>query len=67
MPYYKCKECHHEWEDSHSRKYDWCGADSPIILEEKTPLEKFVKILLEDPVKFFKEIGDKKDVSYTRN
>jgi len=66
MPYYKCKECHHEWEDVEPRKCDWCGADKPTILEEKTPLEKFVKILLEDPVKFFEGMGDKKDVSHTR-
>ena len=66
MPYYKCRKCHHEWEGSHCQKCDWCGVDKPIILEEKTPLAKFVKILLKDPVEFFKGIGDKKDVSHTR-
>jgi len=65
MPYYKCSKCHHEWENSEERNCDWCGSDKPIILEEKTPLEKFVKILLEDPDKFFKGMGDKKDVSHT--
>jgi DNA-directed RNA polymerase subunit RPC12/RpoP len=65
MPYYKCSKCHHEWEDYRSRKCDWCGA-KPILLEEETPLEKFIKILLKDPDGFFKGIGDKKDVSHTR-
>jgi len=66
MPYYKCSGCHHEWEDSQERKCDWCDTKNPIVLEEKTPLEKFVKILLKDPVGFFKGIGDNKDVSHTR-
>ncbi len=54
MPYYHCKECHHEFEAYASDGYkvekdwsisvdnpkcDWCGALS-TILEEKTPLEK---------------------------
>ena len=66
MPYYKCSECHHEWEDTIERNCDWCGANNPIILEGETPLSKLVKVMLKDPVKFFKKIGDKKDVSHKR-
>lgn len=47
MPYYKCTQCHHEFE--HIKIYntdndtlcDWCGAPSSI-LEEKIPLERLV-------------------------
>lgn len=63
MPYYKCSECHHEWEDVEDRKCDWCGADEPIVLEEETPLSKLVRIMLKDPEKFFKEIEDKKCIT----
>ncbi len=66
MPYYKCSKCHHEWEDIIKRNCDWCGA-KPSVLEEETPLEKFVKILLKNPNKFFKEIEDKKDVSHEQS
>jgi NAD-dependent SIR2 family protein deacetylase len=65
MPYYKCSKCHHEYEDWRARKCDWCGAKKPIVLEGETPLSKLVRIMLEDPVKFFKRIEDKKDVSHT--
>lgn len=57
MPYYKCSECHHEWEDVIKRNCDWCGANKPIVLEEETPLAKLVRVILKDPVKFFKGIG----------
>ena len=44
MPYYHCRKCQHEFEaipfDGKTLKCDWCGADKPRILEEKTPLEK---------------------------
>ena len=44
MPYYHCSKCHHEFEsilvDEKTLKCNWCGADKPIVLEEKTPLEK---------------------------
>lgn len=46
MPYYHCRKCHHEFEripyEGEELKCDWCKADRPIILEEKTPLEKMV-------------------------
>ena len=43
MPYYKCTQCHHEFERIPEYKdkvelCDWCGAPG-YILEEKTPLE----------------------------
>ena len=44
MPYYHCRKCQHEFEtipfEGEELKCDWCGADRPRILEEKTPLEK---------------------------
>lgn len=44
MPHYHCRKCHHEFEyipfDEDDLKCDWCGADRPRVLEEKTPLEK---------------------------
>lgn len=42
MPYYKCRKCQHEFEESDEPDLtcDWCGADKPIVLEEQTPLEK---------------------------
>ena len=44
MPYYHCRKCHHEFEcipfEGEELKCDWCGADRPTVLEEKTPLEK---------------------------
>ena len=43
MPYYHCKKCQHEWEDSQSRPCSWCGCKENYILEEKTPLEKMVE------------------------
>lgn len=44
MPYMKCRSCHHEWEESDKTKpCSWCGADKPKVLEERTPLEKFIR------------------------
>jgi DNA-directed RNA polymerase subunit RPC12/RpoP len=47
MPYYHCRKCHHEFERIPYEKEnvicDWCGADRPMILEEKTPLEKMAE------------------------
>lgn len=44
MPYYHCRKCQHEFEaipfEFEDLKCGWCGADKPIILEDKTPLEK---------------------------
>lgn len=37
MSEWHCRKCHHEWEGS-ERACDWCGADEPILLAEKTPL-----------------------------
>jgi hypothetical protein len=41
MPLLHCKVCHHEWEGRPHDKCDWCGSES-FILEEQTPLEKFL-------------------------
>ena len=44
MPYYHCRKCQHEFEgipmEGEIVKCDWCGADRPHVLEDKTPLEK---------------------------
>ena len=44
MPYYHCRKCQHEFEaipfEGEILKCDWCGADEPRVLEDKTPLEK---------------------------
>lgn len=60
MPYYGCSNCHHEFELGRSPDKsipivcDWCEAGNPIVLEEKTPLERMcqnpetVKQLLEN-------------------
>jgi len=53
MPLLHCKDCHHEFEWNEIRSCDWCGGDS-YVLEEETSFEKFMKILLKDPQKFFK-------------
>ena len=43
MPYYKCTQCHHEFEGAGaSTLCDWCGAPS-TVLEKETPLEKMCK------------------------
>ena len=42
MPYWKCGKCHHEWEAVGKRKCNWCGFSTPVKLEGKTPLEKYV-------------------------
>jgi hypothetical protein len=55
MPYYHCRKCHHEFEfipitGNETPFCDWCNADKPIMLEEKTPLEKLAEnadVLLE--------------------
>jgi len=52
MPYYHCRTCHHEFEYLRLKgeppiKCDWCGADEPTVLEEKTPLEKLCDHLKE--------------------
>jgi len=55
MPYYHCRKCHHEYEGFDNPKCDWCGADNPKVLEDKTPLER----MCEDPeiiIKMLKEI-----------
>jgi len=44
MPYYHCRKCMHEFE--YIQMYNeepicnWCKSDRPIMLEEKTPLER---------------------------
>ena len=46
MPYMKCRACHHCWETGSKDKNKpcgWCGVDNPMVLEEQTPLEKFIK------------------------
>lgn len=45
MPLFKCKECHHEWENSTKRRCEWCGADS-YVLEAKTSTERAFEALL---------------------
>ena len=45
MPYYHCRKCQHEFEyistdGNEPIICDWCGADTPHILENETPLEK---------------------------
>jgi len=42
MPYYHCRKCMHEFEsyDGAVPVCDWCNTAKPILLEEKTPLEK---------------------------
>lgn len=45
MPYYHCSKCHHEYEGYDNQKCDWCGADNPKVLEEKTPLEKMCDVI----------------------
>ena len=44
MPHYHCRKCMHEFEripyENEEIKCDWCNADEPTILEEKTPLER---------------------------
>jgi len=45
MPYWKCSECHHEYEGE-SRACEWCMTDKePLMLEEQTPLERLVEVL----------------------
>jgi len=47
MPYYHCKDCHHEWEGGdEDTTCNWCGGDS-YILEKETPLEKMMKRIKE--------------------
>lgn len=43
MPYWFCGKCHHEWEAPGKRDCDWCGFTNPLILEKKTPLEKYLE------------------------
>jgi hypothetical protein len=47
MPYYHCRKCHHEFEfipfENETPICDWCNTDNPIMLEEKTPLEKLAE------------------------
>jgi Zn finger protein HypA/HybF involved in hydrogenase expression len=48
MPYFKCIECHHEWESADlASNCSWCKSKG-YILEESTPLEKLIKYLLEE-------------------
>lgn len=57
MPYYHCRKCQHEYEGFNNQSCGWCGADKPIVLEDKTPLE----ILCEDPstiIEMLKEMND---------
>lgn len=43
MPYLHCNKCHHEYEATNeNEKCDWCGSDG-YLLEEKTPMEKFME------------------------
>lgn len=45
MPYYHCRKCQHEFEHYGVEEpiCDWCGANRPRMLEEKTPLEKLAE------------------------
>jgi len=63
MPYFKCNDCHHEWEGSNDmRKCDWCGGQSHI-LEEVTPFEKFVRYLKKNSGEFFAKIEQRNNHS----
>jgi hypothetical protein len=44
MPLLHCTCCHHEWEGDIDSKCDWCGG-SNYMLEEKTPLTRFLDYL----------------------
>lgn len=48
MPYWMCGRCHHEFEAGEKRPCDWCGFVNPLMMEEKTALEKSVKFLLKN-------------------
>ena len=64
MPYYHCRKCQHEFEaiqhEGIKLKCDWCGADRPRILEEKTPLEKMCENW-QEILKEFNNAREKRD------
>lgn len=66
MPYYKCTQCHHEFERIPKYKgatelCDWCGAPG-YILEEKTPLERMC-----EPKNLKKILGDCVAYEYSKS
>jgi hypothetical protein len=44
MPYWHCKECHHEWEAAKEQECDWCHSGC-YMLEKRTSFEKYVEDL----------------------
>lgn len=47
MPLLKCADCHHEWEGTAESTCNWCQTEKTvIILEEITPLERTIDLIL---------------------
>ena len=55
MAYWHCTECHHEWESVDGDPCDWCGCPG-YILEDSTPLERFVKDFNRKKIKILSDI-----------
>ena len=45
MPFYKCSECHHEWEGTNAARIcSWCDQETEgYIIADKSDLESFLE------------------------